>query len=198
MGARRPVAIRFLAAVDAFSIHALLSAVDQQIQAGAERLTLLIGTTGGSVLHGLSAYHYLRGLPVEIVTHGIGVVGSIGLPLFCAGSRRLTVPGGRFQFHSVHVTLARGERMDHRELAYRAAQAEMESEDIARVVSERTGRSHAEIRASMDAGRALGAEEAADWGLVHEVRPTLVEPGSLLVGIGPGAAAMARPAPAVP
>ena len=97
----KPVVIRFFAPIIESSINALMNVIDQKMKQGTNEFTILISSPGGSVLHGLSAYNYLKGLPVKIVTHNFGSIDSIGVVLFCGGDRRLSVPQARFLLHGV-------------------------------------------------------------------------------------------------
>ena len=93
--------IKFFAPVIQGTIAALMQIVDNKLKQGAKKLGLLISTPGGDVFQGLSAYNFLRGVPLEITTHNFGSADSIGVVLFCAGSRRLSVPHARFLLHGV-------------------------------------------------------------------------------------------------
>ena len=64
----KPVVVRFFAPVIDATVNALMSAVDQKMKQGVKDFTILISSPGGSVIHGLSAYNYLKGLPVSITT----------------------------------------------------------------------------------------------------------------------------------
>ena len=74
------------------SINALMQVVDKKLSQGAQKMGLLISTPGGDVFQGLSAYNYLKGVPLEISSHNFGSADSIGVVLFCAGTKRLSVP----------------------------------------------------------------------------------------------------------
>ena len=52
MAANRSVVIRFFAPIEANSINALLSVVDQKVKEGVHRITLLLSCPGGTVFHG--------------------------------------------------------------------------------------------------------------------------------------------------
>lgn len=95
--------IKFFAPVMQESINALMQVVDKKLSQGARKMGLLISTPGGDVFQGLSAYNYLKGIPLEITTHNFGSADSIGVVLFCAGSRRLCVPHARFLLHGVET-----------------------------------------------------------------------------------------------
>ena len=100
--------IRFYSPVNEASIGSLMKAVDQKVAGGATQFTVLISTSGGSVFHGLTAYNYLKGNPAQVTTHNIGSVDSIGVALFCAGQRRISVPQARFLLHPVSMNFRDG------------------------------------------------------------------------------------------
>lgn len=108
--AAKPVVIKFFAPVIDVTVNALMDAVDQKMKQGIKEFILVISSPGGSVFHGLSAYNYLKGLPVEITTHNFGSVDSIGIVLYCSGSKRLSVPQARFLLHGVSAQF-RGSRV---------------------------------------------------------------------------------------
>ena len=97
----KPTVIKFFAPVIDVTINALMDAINQKMKQGVNQFTILISSPGGSVFHGLSAYNYLKGLPVSVTTHNFGSVDSIGVVLFCGGSKRLSVPEARFLLHGV-------------------------------------------------------------------------------------------------
>jgi ATP-dependent protease ClpP protease subunit len=88
--------IRFYSPVTEQSVSQLLNTVDQKLKAGTKRFVLLISSPGGSVFAGLSAYHYLKGIPAEIITHNFGEVDSIATVIYCAGSS--DIPSRREDF----------------------------------------------------------------------------------------------------
>jgi ATP-dependent protease ClpP protease subunit len=93
----KPVVIRFFAPVIDATVNALMNTVDQRMKQGIRDFIILISSPGGSVIHGLSTYNYLKGLPANITTHNFGSVDSIGIVLYCAGTRRLSVPQAQQQ-----------------------------------------------------------------------------------------------------
>lgn len=71
--------IKFYTPVNEASIGTLMKTVDQRLAAGAKEFTVLISTSGGSVLHGLTACNDLEGIPATVTTHNVGSVDSIGV-----------------------------------------------------------------------------------------------------------------------
>jgi ATP-dependent Clp protease protease subunit len=181
--ATKPVVIRFFAPVIDATVNALMGAVDQRMKQGTRDFIILISSPGGSVIHGLSAYNYLKGLPASITTHNFGSVDSIGIVLYCAGSQRLSVPQARFLFHGVNVQFRGEQNMDELLLEERLKGLRIDMENIAKVIAANTGKSAKEVTNAMLERITLNPEEAQSWGLVHEIESKLFEEGSEVVAI---------------
>jgi ATP-dependent Clp protease protease subunit len=181
--ATKPVVIRFFAPVIDATVNALMSAVDQKMKQGTKEFIILISSPGGSVIHGLSAYNYLKGLPASITTHNFGSVDSIGIVIYCAGSRRLSVPQARFLFHGVNVQFRGEQNLEEKLLEERLKGLRIDMENIARVIAENTGKNAEDITDAMIERTTLNPEEAQSWGLVHEIKSELFEEGSEVIAI---------------
>ena len=179
----KPVVIRFFAPVIDVTVNALMSAVDQKMKQGTDQFIILVSSPGGSVIHGLSAYNYLKGLPAAITTHNFGSVDSIGIVLYCAGSRRLSVPQARFLFHGVNVQFRGDQNLEEKVLEERLKGLRVDMENIARVIAANAGRDAKDVTDAMIEGRMLNPEEAKSWGLVHEIKSELFEAGSEVIAI---------------
>lgn len=169
----RSIVVRFFAEVDATSINNRLNVFDQKLAAGVRRFTLLISSPGGTVFHGLSAYNYLRGIPAEVVTHNFGSIDSIGVVLYCAGSRRLSVPHARFLLHGVSAGFAQNERLEEMQLEERLKSLQIDILNIAHVVASTSGKSVDEVNRAMLDRTTLRPDEAKTWGLVHDIQSEL-------------------------
>ncbi len=181
--ATKPVVIRFFAPVIDATVNTLMSAVDQKMKQGAKEFIILISSPGGSVIHGLSAYNYLKGLPASITTHNFGSVDSIGIVIYCAGSRRLSVPQARFLFHGVNVQFRGEQNLEEKLLVERLNGLKMDMENIAKIVATNTGKNVKDITNAMIERTTLNPEEAQSWGLVHEIKSELFEEGSEVIAI---------------
>jgi ATP-dependent Clp protease protease subunit len=179
----KPAVIRFFAPVIDVTVNALMSAVDQKMKQGIKDFIILISSPGGSVIHGLSAYNYLKGLPVSITTHNFGSVDSIGIVIYCAGSKRLSVPQARFLFHGVNVQFKGEQNLDDKLLEERLKGLRIDMENIAKVIAANTGKSAQDITDAMIERTTLNPEEAQSWGLVHEIKSELFEAGSEVTAI---------------
>jgi len=181
--AMKPVVIKFFAPVIDATVNTLMNAVDQKVGQGTKEFTLVISSPGGSVFHGLSAYNYLKGLPVEITTHNFGSVDSIGIVLYCAGSKRLSVPQARFLLHGVSAQFRGEQNLEEMQLEERLKSLRIDAENIAKVIAANTNKSIKEVIAAMHDRTTLNPEEAKSWGLVHGIKSELFEAGSEVISI---------------
>jgi len=181
--ATKPVIIRFFAPVIDATVNALMSAVDQKMKQGIKDFIILISSPGGSVIHGLSAYNYLKGLPASITTHNFGSVDSIGIVIYCAGSKRLSVPQARFLFHGVSAQFREEQNLEEKLLEERLKGLRIDMENIAKIIAANTGKSAKDITDAMIERTTLNPEEAQSWGLVHEIKSELFEAGSEVIAI---------------
>lgn len=178
----KPIVIKFFAPVIDVTINALMDAIDQKMKQGGTQFIILVSSPGGSVFHGLSAYNYLKGLPVAITTHNFGSVDSIGVILFCGGSKRLSVPQARFLLHGVTAGF-QNERLEEKQLEERLKGLRIDIENIAKVIAANTGKTVQEVTNAMLERTTLNPDEAKAWGLVHEITSDLFEAGSEVISI---------------
>ena len=180
---RKPVVVKFFAPVIDVTVNTLMNAIDQEMKQGITDFIILISSPGGSVIHGLSAYNYLKGLPATITTHNFGSVDSIGIVLYCAGSKRLSVPQARFLLHGVNAQFRGNQNFEEKQLEERLKGLRIDIENIAKVIAANTGKSAEEVTDAMLERTTLNPEEAQSWGLVHEIKSQLFEAGSKVISI---------------
>lgn len=178
----KPVVIKFFAPVIDVTINTMMDAIDQKMKQGVTQFIILVSSPGGSVFHGLSAYNYLKGLPVTITTHNFGSVDSIGVVLFCGGSKRLSVPQARFLLHGVSAGF-HNERLEEKQLEERLKGLKIDIENIAKVIAINTGKTVQDVTDAMLERTTLNPDEAKAWGLVHEIKSELFEAGSEVISI---------------
>jgi ATP-dependent Clp protease protease subunit len=183
----KTVCIRFMASVNDQSIRPLLNLVDQKLREGTTKFVLLVSSPGGTVFDGLSAYNYLKGVPAEIITHNFGSVDSIGVVMYCAGRRRLSVPHARFLIHGVHANFPQGAALEDKQLEERLKGLRLDEQNIAGVIAANTGRSERQVYGDMLKRLTLNPEQAKEYGLVHEIKEALIEPEWELHSVQSGA-----------
>ncbi len=177
-------AIRFLAPVNNQTADQLFNAIDQLLAQGTTKIRLLLSTPGGSVFHGLSIHNYLRGLPIEVDTYNFGSVDSIGVVIFSSGTKRFTVPHSRFLLHGVKFNISGKSSMDEVQLGEYLKSLQIDQRNVAKVIADTTNKSVAEVESDMNNRITLSPEQAQEYGLVHEVKVNLLEPGMHLTTIG--------------
>ena len=190
--------IKFFAPVMPDSINALMQIVDRKIAQGAKKMVLLISTPGGDVFQGMSAYNYLRGIPLEIITHNFGSADSIGVVLFCAGSKRLSVPHARFLLHGVMANFPGPVSLEEKQLEERLKGLQIDMGNIARIISDTVKKERQQILDDMLNRTTLYPEQAIQYGLVHEIKSELFEEGAEVYSIQMGAMPQPQPNPAQP
>lgn len=174
--------IKFFGPVIDSTVNALMNAVDQGMKQGSKDFIILISTPGGSVFHGLSAYNYLKGLPVNVKTHNFGSVDSIGIVLYCAGNQRYSSPQARFLLHGVSANFEKSS-LEEKQLEERLKGLKIDIENIAKVIAANTGKNVEEVTNAMLERTTLNPDEAKEWGLVQEIKSELFEEGSQVISI---------------
>ncbi len=183
MAANQTFYIKFFAPVVPESVAALMQIVDNKLKQGAKKLGLLISSPGGDVFQGLSAYNFLRGIPFEITTHNFGSADSIGVVLFCSGSRRLSVPHARFLLHGVQCNFHQPVSLEEKQLEERLKGLQIDMGNIARVIADTVRKDKEKVLDDMLNRTTLYPEQAVEYGLVHEIKSELFEPGAEVISI---------------
>ncbi|HSW87630.1 MAG TPA: ATP-dependent Clp protease proteolytic subunit [Candidatus Saccharimonadales bacterium] len=98
--------ITFNGPINAPASNSFRLALCQLINQGAEEITILFSSSGGSVDDGIALYTYIQSIPVKITMHAVGVVGSIAIPVFLAAPSRVASSNARFFFHDFTWTFA--------------------------------------------------------------------------------------------
>jgi len=166
--------IRFMAPVTPQTSDQLMHLVDDKIRTGYEKIHLMLSSPGGSVFHGLSLYNFLYGIPLEVDTYNFGSVDSIGVILFCAGKNRYSVPNARFLIHGVSFNFQGQASFDEKMLDEQLKGLQIDQSNIAKIIAFTTKRNEEEIKNDMHNRTTLSPDEAKDYGLVTEIKNTLM------------------------
>ena len=181
--AEKSIHIRYFAPVDENNVKRLMETVEQKLKEGATRFVILMSCLGGSVFYGLSGYNFLKGIPAEVITHNFGSIVSMGLVLYCAGSRRFSVPHATVLLHGVQSNFPQGASLEEKQLEERLKSLRLDMENIAGVIAANTGKSEEEITKAMLERTTLNPEQAMKFGLVHEINEKLFDHGVELISI---------------
>jgi ATP-dependent Clp protease protease subunit len=101
-------------------------------------------------------------------------VDSIGVVIFCAGNRRLSVPHARFLIHPVQFNIQGTAQFDEKQLEEYLKSLRIDQENIARVIADTTGQEIQKVEEEMISRLTLNPSQAKDFGLVHDIVSTLL------------------------
>lgn len=133
-------------------------------------LYIFLSTPGGSVNAGIMLHNYLLALPVEVSTHNIGQVDSIGNVVFLAGDKRYASPATSFLLHGVVLNAPQGASFTKASLRERLSQVEQDEKRIATIITQRSRLTSTKLTKFFSEGKSLGPDEALKLGIIGEVR----------------------------
>ncbi|WP_322806618.1 ClpP family protease [Thermanaerothrix sp.] len=133
-----------------------------------------MSSPGGSVFHGLSIYNFLKGIPTEVFTYNFSTVDSIGIVIYCAGSKRFSVHHARFLIHGVRFNISGNASFDDKQIEEHLKSLRIDQENIARVIADTPGKPLHKIEEDMNNHITLNPNQAKDYGLVHEIKSELL------------------------
>jgi len=178
------ITIRFIAEVNQQSANALIGIIENKLREGVKKFKILISSPGGTVFHGISIYNFLKGIPAEIETHNFGTVDSIASVIFCAGSKRYSVSNARFLIHSVAWGTPGPARFEEKQLKEQIKGLEIDRENIAKIIAENCKKKKNEVEKIMFEGTTFTPEQAKKFGLIDEIKDSLILEGENVIGIG--------------
>lgn len=178
---RPPAFISFSAEVVPHTTEALIGAMANFVNQGFREIHLLLSTPGGSVMHGMTIYNVLRGLPITLITHNVGNVDSIGTVIYLAGERRYACPQTTFMLHGVAFGTNTPSQFFERNLRERLASVQADQERIKAIYRDRAGITP-EVAENFFLGESnISAADAQTQGIVHELRQVQIPLGSPVV-----------------
>lgn len=175
--------IRYLAPVTPQSTEHLLQCIDHGVKQGIQELHLLISSPGGSVLHGISLYNFLKTVPFQTYTYNFGSVDSIGVVLFCAGTKRFCMPHGRFLIHPVQFNLQNTQQYDHKKMLEIVKGIEIDQYNIIKIISDTIQKSPEIVYEDMMDRLTLNPDEALQYGLIDGKRVAPIPNGATVYSI---------------
>jgi ATP-dependent Clp protease protease subunit len=173
-----PAFVSFSAEIVPKTIEALLATMANLVNQGFQEIHLLLSTPGGSVMHGITAYNVLRGLPITLITHNVANVDSIGTVLFLAGQRRYACPQATFMLHGVAFSVTSATNFFEKNLTERLASVRADQERIKAIYSDRAGINPNDAEQFFLGEVTINAADAVQRGIVHELREVRIPAGS--------------------
>lgn len=129
-------------------------------------IELMINSPGGVVSDGIGIYNTLMEYEGNIVAYVNGISASIASLIMMAADEVVIYDNSQVMIHKPW-TVAAGNSDDFRNLV---SVLELLDDDLARIYSERTGKSHDEVMEAMKAETYYNAQSAVDFGLADSVK----------------------------
>lgn len=164
------------------STQALFKIIQDQISKGMRKLNLLISSPGGFVDSGIAVFNFLKGLPIEVVTHNYGSCDSIAALVFCAGLKRYTVCNSRFLIHGISLPI-QNQVLNETSLKELTNSLKNNRETISKIISKTCNKKVEDVEKDMLQGIILNPEEAVGYGLVTEIKDNLIPTGVNFINV---------------
>lgn len=175
---RPPAFVSFCAEIVPPTSEVLLSNVAALVNQGFREIHLLLSTPGGIVALGIAIYNVLRGLPINLTTHNVGNVDSIGAVIYLAGEHRYACPQATFMLHGVSFTSPGPSQFFEKNLKERLASIQADHERIKAIYNERAGINPETAEQFFLGESTISAADSVASGITHEVRPVQIPAGS--------------------
>lgn len=165
--------VHFLCPINASTISQFQAVCLQAIANEATTIQVHLSSPGGDLVAGFTAYHFLKSLPIRVITHNISNVESVANVVFMAGSERRANPGSRFLLHPLNWGFATP-AADHSRVSEWAKCLDNDFERFVEILNSETQRNDIDWGALINTATILNAGTAATSGMVTSVaRATL-------------------------
>lgn len=162
--------------IDDVITDALASGVTKQLMylasVSSEDITLVINSPGGSVTAGMAIYDTMSAIPCDVSTVCLGMAASMGAFLLAAGAKgkRYAMPNSEVMIHQV-MGGASGQAVDVQIAARRISRMK---DNLNKLLADFTGQPLQCIQVDTDRDYFMTAAEAAAYGMVDQVRTSLI------------------------
>lgn len=168
----------FHAPVNPITAQHFMATCANLVNQGNNELYLCLSTPGGEVASGITIYNFIRGLPVNIITHNVGNIDSIGNAIFLSGVTRKASPHSTFMFHGVGFDIKAQMRLEEKNLRELMDSMSADHKRMADIIADRTSMSLDEARKLFTEARTKDANDALNAGVVHEISDLIIPPGA--------------------
>jgi ATP-dependent protease ClpP protease subunit len=172
--------INFVGKVTLKKTNDLSSYIHKQMLEGVKEFIVNINSVGGDSDAAISAYYYLKQLPVTLTTYNAGMVQSSAALLYCSGQKRLALPHAFFMLHGSSTTYT--ESMSFTDIAALGKLSNIHRQAFVDIMSGCSSESMTQLEnyfSSADA-KYLTAHEAQAIGLVQQIAaPTFTKSATL-------------------
>jgi ATP-dependent protease ClpP protease subunit len=177
------VYVSFSAEIIPQTTESLIAVMSKQANNKVDEVYLLFSTPGGSVMHGMTLYNVLKGMPFKLITHNVGNVDSIGNAIFLAGEERYTCPNSTFMFHGVGFDIKQGLRLEEKSVREKLDSILQDQTRIGSVIRDHTNLDEGQVSELFREARTKDANYAKDVGIVHDIRDVDIPSGSPVISL---------------
>lgn len=177
--------IRHFGGITAQTMANLATAVDVYINKGLTQITLNISSPGGETAAAISAYQYLKGRPIDLTTHNFGTVDSAAVIVFAAGAQRHCTPLSRFAIHGPSSVVPGASRLSEVDLSEQLSLVKQETNIIATILSESTGKALSTATAWIRDRVVWTAQQALEYNFIHKITSDIQSVNAAASIVGP-------------
>lgn len=171
----------FNAEITVTSVQTFINWTSAKSNEGATRFMVAFSTNGGNVDAGLLMTNYIAGISQHVTMHNLAVVGSVGIPIFCAANSRIANPLSTFVFHGVGINTS--ERLDEPKLQQHLEAVKQKNDLIAQAIHNTSGMDYNLCRELLVGEQTRSSNWAMENGLCQQVQSFAVPAGTNLVNL---------------
>ncbi len=181
--APKPLFIWFSSGIDQTSVDTLINTLTNAYVQGIREVHLLLSTSGGGIMQGMTLFNYLCGMPIQLTTHNVGNVDSVGNVIFLAGHRRFACAHSTFMFHGVAFNTTAAGSFGEKHLSELLINVRSDQRRIANLIVERSRLTEQEVSAMFDLAATKSAAEAQACGIIHEIKDVSIPANAIVVSL---------------
>lgn len=176
------VYINFNLGISHDSARALFRIIQDQLSKGMKKLYFLLSSQGGLVDPGIAIYNFLKGLPIEVITHNYASCDSIAALVFCSGKERYTVDNSRFLIHGIGLPV-QNQNFNEISLQETLDSLKNQRETMSKIIAKECNKKINDIEQDMLKGIVLNPDEAIKYGLVTKIKNDLIPSGVNFINV---------------
>jgi ATP-dependent Clp protease, protease subunit len=132
------------------------------------RMKFLLASGGGDIGAGVNLYTYLKALPIDVETIGFGEVDAAAAIVFLGGTSRIAIEDCHFFFHEGRYTMQdRTAPVHTHEEAISVFKRELHN--MIYIIARETNNDTEVVAAMLRKSKIMRADEAQEFGLVHQI-----------------------------
>jgi len=175
------VYVSFSADINAHTTESLIQVLANCINQRVRHVYILLSTPGGSVMHGMNVYNFLRAVPYKVTTHNVGNVDSIGNAIYLAADERFASEHSTFMFHGVGFDIQGAQRLEEKNVRECLDGILSNQKRIGSIIQQRTRISEQQTEAMFREAQTIDAVAAKDVGIVSEIKDARIPEGSTVL-----------------